>query len=53
MGMLLHHTWQKQQEEAAKPTPKAGKPVNVEEPTPVKDEPEPAKKTAGRRKVSK
>ena len=51
MGMLMHHTWLKQQEEAkakkaeAKPVVEKKEPVKVEEPTPVKK--------PGRRKVTK
>lgn len=48
MGMLMHHTWLKQQEDAAK------KPVKQEKPAEEKEQvetAEPAKKTGGRRKA--
>ena len=51
MGMLIHHTWLKEQEKA-KAKPVQGKrdedPVETKEP-----EAETVKKTGGRRKVSK
>lgn len=50
MGMLMHHTWLAQQEDAAK-RPVETKPAEkAEEP---KEEAEPAKKTGGRRKAVK
>ena len=49
MGMLMHHTWLNQQEQAK---PKKAEPAPVEE---VKEEKsaEPVKKTGGRRKTTK
>ena len=49
MGMLMHQTWLKQQEEAKAKKAEA-KPVAEEEP--VKEEEPPVRKT-GRRKVTK
>lgn len=53
MGMLMHHTWMKQQEEEKKKTAKAvAEPVAETEEMPVKEETAPVRKTAGRRKAS-
>ena len=48
MGMLMHHTWLEEQKKAVKKP--VAEPAVKEEAT---KEPETAKKTGGRRKVSK
>ena len=48
MGMLMHHTWLKEQQKTVKPVAEP-----VEKTTEEPKEPETAKKTAGRRKTNK
>ena len=51
MGMLMHHTWLKQQEDAAKQPVEQ---TTAEKADEVKeDSAEPVKKTGGRRKATK
>ena len=52
MGMLMHQTWLKQQEEAEAKKAKAKPVVEEKEPVKVEEEPTPVKKP-GRRKVTK
>lgn len=49
MGMLLHHTWVKEQKKKSAPKPKVTEEVKEETNEPS----EPVKKTGGRRKSSK